>query len=226
MRARRALVALPLVLAPGLQIASASTHPHLHGEILDVVATDPQTWHVIHLFAAVAAMGYLVGLPALAALPRRKGALLAALGTVVAVAGSLCLAIGFVAEAHMLPLLAQSDLDREAALALTRAEDASIPFRLIGLGLPLAGIGQLLLAIGLLRSGVVAWWKPALVVVGLLTSLAVPPGQVLAAVLMGLFAVGYAALAVDVVRGPRPERVVGPAADADRPAEATEPVPA
>ena len=38
MRARRVLVALPLALAPALQTASAAVHPHLHGEILDVVA--------------------------------------------------------------------------------------------------------------------------------------------------------------------------------------------
>lgn len=210
MRARRALVALPLALAPAMQTASAAVHPHLHGEILDVVAADPAAWQRMHLIAALAAMGYLVGLPALAALPRRRGSLLVTVGAVVAVLGSLCLAIGFVAEAHMLPLLAQSGLEREAALALTDAEEASLPFQLIGAGLPLAGIGQLLLAVGLIRSRVVAWWKPALVVAGLLTSLPVPVGNPLAAVLMGMAVVGYAALTVDVVRGPRIGRTVEP----------------
>lgn len=225
MRARRVLLAAPLVLAPALQTASAATHPRLHGEILDVVAADPTTWERIHLFAALAAMLYLVGLPALAALPQRRGALLATVGTLLAVAGSLSLAIGFVAEAHMLPLVAGSGLDRDAALALTEAEGASIAFRLIGVGLPLAGIGQLLLAVGLIRSRVVAWWKPALVVAGLLTSLAVPPGDPLAAVLMGLFVVGYAALTLDVVRGPRSALVGRPGAPvAEAVPDAVEPV--
>ena len=205
MRARRLLLAVPLALAPALQTTSAAVHPHLHGEILDVVAADPTAWQRMHLLAALAAMGYLIALPALAGLPRRRGSVLVTVGAVMAVLGSLCLAAGFVAEAHMLPLLAQSGLDREAALALSEAEEASLPFRLIGAGLPLAGIGQLLLAVGLIRSRAVAWWKPALVVTGLLTSLPVPVGNPLAAALMGLAVVGYAALTVDVVRGPRAE---------------------
>src|SRR5688572_25611289 len=100
MRARRFLVAAPLALAPALQTTSAAVHPHLHGEILDVVAADPTSWQRMHLLAALAAMGYLLALPALAGLPRRRGALLATVGALLAVLGSLCLAVGFVAEAH------------------------------------------------------------------------------------------------------------------------------
>jgi hypothetical protein len=178
-------------------------HPHVDGELLDVVAADPGTWFLVHLVAAVAAMTYLLGLPALAALPRSKGAVLATAGAVVAAAGSMCLGAAFTAEAHLLPIVAQAGLDREVALALVEADSASTLAGLIEIGLPLAGVGQLLLAVGLLRSRAVAWWKPALVLAGLLSSLAVPPGQVVGAWLMVMAVAGYAALAVDVVRGPR-----------------------
>jgi hypothetical protein len=155
------------------------------------------------LAAALAAMTYLIGLPALAGLPRRRGAALATVGVVLACLGSLCLAVAFTAEAHLSPLLVEAGVDRQVALDVLAAEEGSTAMSLLGVGLPLAGIGQLLLAVGLIRSRVVAWWKPALVVAGLLTSLAFPPGALLGAVLLGLALVGYAALAVDVARGPR-----------------------
>lgn len=207
MRARRLLLAAAVAVAPALQVAGMASHPHMEGHhVLDVVGADPQRWLWVHAVAALAAMTYLVALPALAGLPRRSGALLATVGAVVAVAGSVCLAAGFVGEAHMLPIVAGADLERSAAEGLVALEEESLAFRAIGLGLPLAGIGQLLLAVGLLRSRVVAWWKPALVVAGLLASLAVPPGEVLGAWLMGLAVLGYVALAVDVARGPREPR--------------------
>ena len=205
MRARRTLLAAAVVAAPAIQVTTSALHPHLDRELLDVVAADPVSWAWMHLAAALAAMLYLLGLPALAALPRRRGAALATVGVVLACLGSLCLAVAFTAEAHLTPLLVESGLARSDALAVLAVEEGSTAMTLLGMGLPLAGIGQLLLAVGLLRSRVVAWWKPALVVVGLLASLAFPPGEVLGAALLGLAAVGYAALAVDVVRGPRPE---------------------
>jgi hypothetical protein len=74
---------------------------------------------------------------------------------------------------------------------------------LLLIGLPASGLGQLLLAGGLLRSRQVTWWKPALVLAGLLGSLFAPPGSVAGPFVMLLAVAGYAGLVPDVAGGRR-----------------------
>ncbi|MGH3929726.1 MAG: hypothetical protein ACRDTF_07090, partial [Pseudonocardiaceae bacterium] len=80
-------------------------------------------------------------------------------------------------------------------------EPASPGAMLIMIGLPLVGLGQILLAAGLLRSRAVPWWAPTLVLVGLVASFAGgPPGSLLGPILMLPAVVGYFALAMSMIR--------------------------
>ncbi len=127
--------------------------------------------------------------------------MLATAGAVLAVLGGSTLAIAFGAEAHLLSVAADPSLDHEAMTALAELEPASPAAMFIMIGLPLIGLGQILLAVGLLRSRAVPWWAPTLVLVGLVASFAGgPPGSLLGPILMLPAVTGYLALAMSMTR--------------------------
>jgi hypothetical protein len=200
---RRVLLGVAVVAAPALQVAGMLLHPPLaaeHADQLAIVAEDPGRWFVAHVVAASAAALFLVAAPALAGLARARGAAPATAGAVLTVLGGATLAIAFGAEAHLLSVAADPSLDAAAMTALAALEGHSPAMTMILLGVPLTGIGQILLAAGLLRARVVPRWAPALVLVGLLASIAGTPGSLIGPVLLLPAVVGYAALAVAVAR--------------------------
>jgi hypothetical protein len=216
MTARRALVALPVALAPLLQIAGMLPHPVLPDSAagtLDLVAADPGQWWRMHLLAACAALLFALAAAPLAGLVRDRGAATSAAGAVLLTVGCGALAVAFSAEAHLWSLAADPSLDRSALVPLVALEADSPAMSLLRAGFPLVGLGTVLLMTGLLRSGRVPWWQPALVLLGTVASLGAAPGSDLGPVLLSPAAVGYLLLARQVLHGPEdePARPVGPA---------------
>jgi hypothetical protein len=203
MTARRALLALAVAAAPLLQLAGMLPHPVMPedaAQALAVVAEDPGGWFRIHVIAAASAAMSIVAVLALAGLARRRGRGLATTGAVLAVLGGGALAIAFGAEAQLWSLAADPSLDRAAMTELVALEHDSPGLALLMAGIPLAGIGSLLVMAGLLRSGAVPRWQPGLVVVGLLASLAAAPGSSIGPLLFAPAILGHLALAVSVLR--------------------------
>ncbi len=216
MSPRRALLALPVLLAPLLQIAGMLPHPVMPASpaaALEVVAQDPALWWRIHLLAATAALLSVLAAVALASLVRRRGALPATAGAVLVGLGGAALTVAFSAEAHLWSLAGDPSLDQDALVGVVALEESSPAMTLLGLGFPLVGLGTVLLMAGLLRSGQVPWWQPALVLLGTVASLGAPPGSDLGPVLLSPAALGYALLARQVLLDAQPP--------ADRPPAAT-----
>ena len=211
---RRALLGLVVAAAPVLQVAGMLPHPEVGAtaaETLAVVAEDPALWTRIHLLSAAAASLFAVAAVVLAAWVRRRGAALATSGAALLVLGCGALTAAFAAEAHLLPLAADPSLDRSAMVALAELEEGSLLLTLLMAGLPLTGIGTLLLMAGLLRSTAVPRWQPALVLLGTLASVVAPPGSALGPVLLAPAVAGYLALGWEIARR-RPEVPPAPAA--------------
>ena len=208
MTARRALLALPVALAPLLQIAGMLPHPVLPDSAaaqLAVVAADPAAWWRMHLLAAGAALMFALAAAPLAGLVRDRGTAAATAGAVLLTAGSAALVVAFSAEAHLWSLAADPSLDRSALVPLVALEAGSPAMALLGAGFPLVGLGTVLLMTGLLRSGRVPWWQPGLVLLGTVASLGAAPGSDLGPVLLSPAAVGYLLLARQVLRLPQDE---------------------
>ena len=225
--ARAVLLALAVGGAPVLQMSNFLTHPEVPATgagLLELVARDPGGWFRIHAVAGASAVLSIVAAVALASLVRSRGAVLATVGATLAALGGGMLAIAFGAEAHLVSLAANPSLDRAAMTALVDLEPASPATALLMAGFPVAGIGSLLLAVALLRSRSVPRWMPALVLLGLVASLAASPGSHIGPVLLAPAVIGYLALAREVVRAARrsPVDAGSPAPADDRP----EPVPA
>ena len=202
-RVRAGLVALVVVAAPVLQLTGFALHPVLPDTtegVVDTVARDPDLWIVTHLIAAGAAVLFVLAAPVLASLVRGRGAALATTGAVLAVLGAGALAVAFGAEAQLLPLAVDPSVGRDAAVALAELEHDSPMAGLLMAGLPLTGVGTLLLMAGLLRSAAVPRWQPALVVLGTLASLAAAPGAAAGPFLLLPAVLGYAGLARSVFR--------------------------
>ena len=203
MSPRRALLALPVALAPVLQIAGMLPHPELPDSAagsLALVAEDPGAWWRMHLLAASAAFLFALAAAPLASLARDRGSRLAATGAVLLVLGCGALTVAFSAEAHLWSLAADPSLDRDAVVPLVALEEGSPAMALLGAGFPLVGVGTLLLMTGLLRSGRVPRWQPALVLAGTIASLGAAPGSDLGPLLLSPAAVGYVLLAREVLR--------------------------
>ena len=228
MTARRVLLALPVALAPLLQIAGMLPHPVLPDTAagaLAVVAEDPAGWWRMHLLAAAAAFLFALAAAPLASLARDRGAGLAATGAALLALGAGALTVAFSAEAQLWSLAADPSLDQDALVGLVALEEGSPAMAMLQAGFPLVGIGTILLMSGLLRSRQVPRVAPALVLVGTLASLGAAPGSDLGPLLLSPAAVGYLLLASQVLR--RPATAPDPAAvPAPRQGEpSAEPVP-
>ena len=201
---RRALLAAAVVAAPVLQVTGMVLHPPLAptpaGQ-LDVVAADPGLWFAAHVVAAAAGALFVLAGPVLAGLAQARGAVLATAGAVLTALGGATLAISFGAEAHLLLVAADPSLDPAAMDALAAAELHSPGVAMIMIGVPLTGLGQIVLMAGLLRSRQVPRWQPALVLAGLVASLAGAPGSLIGPIALVPAIVGYAVLAVGIARG-------------------------
>ena len=215
MSPRRALLALPVALAPVLQIAGMLPHPVLPDDpagSLQLVAEDPAQWWRIHLLSACASFLFALAAVPLASLARRRGAVPATAGAALLALGGGALAVAFSAEAHLWSLAADPSLDQDALVGLVALEEGSPAMALLGLGFPLVGLGTVLLMAGLLRSRQVPWWQPALVLIGTLASLGAAPGSDLGPLLLSPAVVGYALLARQVLVQ-RPDGTVRPVAE-------------
>ena len=215
MSPRRALLALPVALAPLFQIAGMLPHPVMPDSAaaaLEVVAQDPASWWRMHLLAATAAFLSALAAVPLASLVRRRGAVPATLGAVLLALGGGALTVAFSAEAHLWSLAGDPSLDQDALVGVVALEDASPAMGLLGLGFPLVGLGTVLLMTGLLRSRRVPWWQPALVLLGTVASLGAPPGSDLGPLLLSPAAVGYVLLARQVLLDGEPAQDLPPTA--------------
>ena len=222
MTARRALLALPVALAPLLQIAGMLPHPALPATAagaLAVVAEDPAGWWRMHLLAAAAALLFALAAAPLASLARGRGAGLATTGAALLALGGGALTVAFSAEAHLWSLAADPSLDQDALVGLVALDEGSPAMTLLSAGFPLVGLGTILLMSGLLRSRAVPRLLPALVLVGTLASLGGAPGSSLGPLLLSPAAVGYLLLASQVLRRPLAAAVPAPPR-AERGAEA------
>ena len=202
MSPRRALLALPVALAPLLQIAGMLPHPVMPSSpaaALEVVAQDPASWWRMHLLAAAAAFLFALAAAPLASLVRGRGVVPATAGAVLLALGAGALTVAFSAEAHLWLLAADPSLDQEPLVALVALEDSSPAMSLLGLGFPLVGLGTVLLMTGLLRSRQVPWWPPALVLLGTIASIGAPPGSDLGPLLLSPAALGHVRLARQVL---------------------------
>ena len=201
--ARRLLLAAVVVAAPALQVTGMLLHPPLGAtpaEQLDIIAPSPTTWFATHVVAAAAGALYILAGPVLAGLARARGAAVATAGAVLTVLGGAVLAVGFGAEAHLLSLAVDPSLDRAAMVELAALEASAPAMTMIAIGVPLLGLGQLLLAGGLLASRAVPRWQPALVLAGYIASIAAAPGSILGPILLVPAVVGYAAIALTLAR--------------------------
>ncbi len=215
MSPRRALLALPVLLAPLFQVAGMLPHPVMPASpaaALELVAQDPALWWRIHLLAATAALLSVLAAVALASLVRRRGALPATAGAVLVGLGGAALTVAFSAEAHLWSLAGDPSLDQDALVGIVALEDSSPAMALLGLGFPLVGLGTVLLMTGLLRSGQVPWWQPALVLFGTVASLGAAPGSDLGPVLLSPAVLGYALLARQVLVAAEPAADRSPSA--------------
>ena len=216
MSPRRALLALPVALAPLLQIAGMVPHPVLPDSAagtLELVAQDPGGWWRMHLLAACAAFLFAMAAVPLASLARDRGAGLATAGAALLALGAGALTVAFSAEAHLWSLAADASLDQDALVPLVALEADSPAMALLQAGFPLVGLGTVLLMAGLLRSGRVPWWQPGLVLLGTVASLGAAPGSDLGPLLLSPAALGYLLLARRVLVQQHPaERAPQPAA--------------
>lgn len=204
---RRVLLAAVVVAAPVLQVTGMLLHPppaSTPAGQLAVVAADPGLWFVVHVVAGAAGALFVLAGPVLAGLARSRGAVLATVGAVLTAVGGATLAIGFGAEAHLLSVAAGPGLDPAAMDALAAAEHHSPAMAMITIGVPLVGLGQIVLMAGLLWSRQVPRWQPAIVLVGLVASVAGAPGSLIGPIVLVPAVVGFVALAVGIARG-RPE---------------------
>jgi hypothetical protein len=199
---RRALLALPVALAPLLQITGMVPHPvlpHSAAGALAVVAQDPAQWWRMHLLAACAAFLFALAAAPLASLVRGGGAEAATAGAALLALGGAALTVAFSAEAHLWSLAADASLEQDALVGLVALEASSPAMALLGAGFPLIGLGTVLLMTGLLRSGQVPRWQPALVLLGTVASLGAAPGSDLGPLLLSPAALGYVFLARQVL---------------------------
>ena len=173
--------------------------PDTAAETLALVAEDPAQWWRMHLLAASAAFLFALAAAPLVSLVRGRGRGFATAGAVLLVLGCLALTVAFSAEAHLWSLAADPSLDQDALVPLVALEETSPAMALLGAGFPLVGLGTVLLMTGLLRSGQVPWWQPALVLLGTVASLGAAPGSDLGPLLLSPAAVGYVLLARQVL---------------------------
>jgi hypothetical protein len=146
MSPRRALLALPVALAPLLQIAGMLPHPVLPDSAagaLALVAQDPGSWWRMHLLAACAS--------SCSPSPRRRSRRWRATagagwpppaGAVLVALGGGALTVAFSAEAHLWSLAGDPSLDQDALVGIVALEDSSPAMALLGLGFPLVGLGR------------------------------------------------------------------------------------
>jgi hypothetical protein len=144
MTARRALLALPVALAPLLQIAGMLPHPVLpdsrrrdagphRGRPRAVVAHPPAgRRRRVPVRARRRALAGWCG---------DRGAAMAAAGAVLLTVGCGALAVAFSAEAHLWSLAADPSLDRSALVPLVALEADSPAMSLLRAGFPLVGLG-------------------------------------------------------------------------------------
>jgi hypothetical protein len=219
---RRRVAALGLLLAPVLTVIGAASWPAgsdgSTADELRAAAAQPALWRVasildvlpwaLLLLGAVAVLGYLRG----------RGGVLGMLGAIGVAGGAFATCVIGGVNLLVVPVVAAQP-DRAAAVRFMDSitgQPTTLPFLLlIYIGL----IGTVLLTFGALRGGLVRWWVPVLLVVGVVVNVALNDGLsgLAAAATFVPFAVAELLLGLALLRS---DRAGSPAAQAVlRPAE-------
>ncbi|HEX6234830.1 MAG TPA: hypothetical protein VFZ63_17000 [Jiangellaceae bacterium] len=198
----RRLLAAAVLIVPLLIGVNALFHPavEISGEgLLHGAHENATAWYIVHMVAAIGAMLTIAAGVGLRTLVVDRGRRLANVALAATIVGAPLLVIGFVAEASVLRLAAGVD---EAAGVAVATEFAGTPeFYVIPLGVLGVTLGNVLMAIGLLKARAVPRWAAGLFIAGWLASLATVPGAPVTPVIYAAVAVSAAVLAGRVARG-------------------------
>lgn len=200
----RVLQAAVVALWPLLLVGNAFGHPEVEltaESYLAAAAADPWKWYAVHLVAASAALLTIPSAVVVRSLVPGRGRRWATAGTVLAVVGGVALVVAFSIEAGVMRVA--TELDRQAALAVTDEHLASPEAYLVPVGILGTAVGVILLSVALVVGRAVPTWQAVLYGVGAGATLApASPGTVLGSVGFVLLAVAAFLVAKQVLAGP------------------------
>lgn len=137
--------------------AMVTPRPGGDGELLRRAATDSDSWSVVAALLTVAAVGLVIGLPSLFTLFPRQGFRTGLLATVLLAAGCVMLA-AFAQQLLLLRTLALHDAITEQTIDAMSGNH--VQRVLLGAGFAVFYLGELALAVALLRARSTALWVP------------------------------------------------------------------
>lgn len=195
---RRRLALGGAVVAPIGFVLSNVLLPHLPTKTAQVVPKLPPVIDRLltaHLLYALASLLFVPFVLVVWRNPARRGAALRLTGGLLLLVGMVSNALGEVTSGYLAWSAVTTNVDQAAQIRmLDRLDNSAAALPISFLAIPVAILGMLLLAIGVLRSRALPAWAPWTLIAGLVLS-AAPSSGVLG--LLGLvFAVGAAATAI------------------------------
>lgn len=180
----RALQAAVVVLWPLLLVGNAVGHPEVEltaESYLAAAAGDPWRWYAVHLVAALAALLTIPSALAVRSLVRDRGRRWATGGAVLSAVGGVALVVAFSIEAGVMRVA--TELDRDAALAVTDEHLSSPEAYLVPVGIVATAVAVVLLAVALVLGRATPTWHAVLYGVGAGATLApASPGTLVGSV--------------------------------------------
>lgn len=210
----RVLPAAVVVLWPLLLVGNAFGHPEVElttESYLAAASDGPWQWYAVHLVAAAAALLTIPSAFIVRSLVPGRGRRCATAAAAVAVAGGVALAVAFSIEAGVMRVA--TELERDAALAVTDEHLASPEAYLVPVGILGTAVAVVLLAVALVLARAIPTWQAVLYGVGAGTTLApASPGTVVGSVGFVLLAVASVFVARRVLVAPVADRAPRPLA--------------
>jgi hypothetical protein len=167
--------ALSMILVPIVFIASAVVAPRFEsddGDQLAVIAQHPDRWYWFALLTLVGSMLIVPALLGIMRMLRERAPREALIGGSLAVLGAL-VSIGDSLEQLVIWKMGAPAADRAAMIALlTRLDDATGLETIFNVGGLAILIGAVILAIGLIRARVVAWWAAVCLPLAMIVNIA------------------------------------------------------
>ena len=173
----RMLLATALVLQPLVLLAAQTLHPAVEQDArsyADAVAEDPTRWALVHVLAVVAGLLFVPAAIGIASFARERGRRFAVAGVAAAAVSAVALAIGFGLEARL-----SATIDAAGGPENVRAAAEWVdawPAVVLVAGLLAFVVAVLLLATAVVRARTLPLWVPALMLLGAVASIALPPG--------------------------------------------------
>jgi hypothetical protein len=207
---RRVIAAVGLVLGPASLIVGNIVQWTLQPSgseptAVDVAAQFPTAWLIVGLLSVFGPIAWLVGLPAVAALARGRGAVLTSLGVLVTAIG-LAAGVGHLAAYFSgYGSMAASGLSASELKPLVQAADAEpIANALLMVFLVGYALGPIVLTIGLRVAHRVAVWVPIAAIITAAASFL--GGPIAGAVQLVTLVLVWAPIVIAVTRGARQKR--------------------